>query len=162
MYLSKILKASFSFSVCLPTLYISWDVSGKGLLFQTHTITCCTCFSALAWGTETTSCFYLYQLHTQDLNSPLSLYSLVFFFIFVRLHFKTFCQLTVVHYICFSKENLIEINTTKEVCFQSSGSSICSLFASDVMLLRENHASVFQSVPKEHQQQFSAQIYCCP
>lgn len=50
----------------------------------------------------------------------------------------------------------------KEVCFQSSSSGICSLFVSDVMQLRKNHASMFQLVPKEHRQLFSAQIYCCP
>lgn len=43
----KLVSAS-QFGLSLPTLYISWGVSGKGLLFQTHTITCCTCFSALA------------------------------------------------------------------------------------------------------------------
>lgn len=70
--------------LCLPSRCISQGVSGKGLLFQTHTIACCTRFPpALAQGMETTSYFHLYQLHTRDLNSSLSLDSLFFNYFFL-------------------------------------------------------------------------------
>lgn len=83
--LCKIWKAHFSFCSFSPLALpphrcISWGVSGEGLLFQTHTIACCPHFSPeLAQGTGTTSYFHLYQLHTRDLNSSLSLYSAFFF-----------------------------------------------------------------------------------
>jgi len=69
------------------------------------------------------------------------------------LNSKYYClQLALICYIYFSQENLTELNVTREMCFQSSSSGICSLFVNDVMQLRKNHASMFQLVPKEHRQ----------